>query len=55
MVPQQQCRAKAVSEALKETRVEGTEEQGATNTEVPVNTKVNRSDRPATPIGPVDK
>jgi hypothetical protein len=44
-----------VSEALKETRVKATEERGATNPEVPVETKVNRSNRPATPVGPVDE
>jgi hypothetical protein len=41
MVPRQQWRAKAVYEALKETRVEATEEQGTTGVEVPVETEVN--------------
>jgi hypothetical protein len=53
MVPQQQWRAKAVSEALKEIKVEAIEERGATDAKVPVETEVNRSDRPVTPVGPV--
>jgi hypothetical protein len=55
MVPRQQWRTKVVSEALKETRVEAIEKWGATNAEVLVETEVNRSDRPPTPVGPVDK
>jgi hypothetical protein len=55
MVPQQQWRAKVVSEALKETRVEAVEEQGATDAEVPVKTGANRSDRRTTPVGLVDE
>jgi hypothetical protein len=51
MVPRQQWRAKAVSEALKETRVEVAEERGATDAEVPVKIEENQSDRPATPVG----
>jgi hypothetical protein len=57
MVPQQQWMAKVVSEALKETRVEATEEWGATDADVgPVDKESaqDRSDRPATPIRPVD-
>jgi hypothetical protein len=41
MVPQQQWRAKEISEALKETEVEATEERGVTDAEVPVKTMVN--------------
>jgi hypothetical protein len=48
MVPRQQWRAKAVSEALKETRVEAVEERGATDAEVPVETEENQFDRPPT-------
>jgi hypothetical protein len=55
MVPRQQWRAKVVSEALKEIRVEATEERGVTNDEVPVETKVNQSDRPATLVGLINK
>jgi hypothetical protein len=44
-----------VSEALEETRVEGAEERGVTDVEVPVETEVNRSDRPTTPFGPVNR
>jgi hypothetical protein len=55
MVPRQQWRAKAVSEALKEIRVAAAEERGATDAEVPVATKENRFDRPATPVGSVIK
>jgi hypothetical protein len=51
MVPRQQWRAKAVSEALKETRVEATEERGATDVEVLDEIEENRSDWPATPVG----
>jgi ubiquinone biosynthesis protein COQ9 len=50
MVPRQQWRAKAVSEALKETRVEAAEERGATNALVLVEIDENRSNRPATPV-----
>jgi hypothetical protein len=50
MVPRQQWRAKAVSEALKETRVEAVEERGATNAEVPVEIEENQSDRPPTQL-----
>jgi hypothetical protein len=53
-VPRQQWRAKAVSEALKKTRVDVLEERGATDVEVPVETKVNWFDWPATPVGPID-
>jgi hypothetical protein len=55
VVPQQQWRAKVVSEALKKTRVKVAEEQGVTDAEVLVEAEVNRSDRPATPVGPVDE
>jgi hypothetical protein len=55
MVAQQQWRAKVVSEALKETRVEAAEGRGVTDAEVPVEIEVNRSDRPTIPIGPVNK
>jgi hypothetical protein len=44
-----------VSEALKETMVEAIEELGATDAEVSIETEVNRSDRPTTPVGLVDK
>jgi hypothetical protein len=44
MVPQQQWRAKAVFEALKDTRVEATKERGATDVEVPIEIEENRSD-----------
>jgi hypothetical protein len=44
MAPQQQWSTKVVSKALKETRVEAIEEQGIADVEVPVETKVNRSD-----------
>jgi hypothetical protein len=44
MVPRQQWRAKAVSEALKETRVEAAEERGATDVEVLDEIEENRSD-----------
>jgi hypothetical protein len=50
MMPQQQWKAKAISEALKETKVKIAEEQGAAATEVPVVTKLNWSDRSATPV-----
>jgi hypothetical protein len=50
MVPRQQWRAKAVCEALKETRVEAVEERGATDAEVPVETEENQSDRPPTQL-----
>jgi hypothetical protein len=55
MAPRQQWKAKVVSEALKETRVEAAEEQEAANAELPVKTEANRSDRPATPVGSVDE
>jgi hypothetical protein len=55
MVPRQHWRVKAVSEALKETRVEAAEEQGATDAKVPIETKDNQSDRPATQVGPIDE
>jgi hypothetical protein len=55
IVSWQQWRAKAVSKAPKETRVEAAEERWATDAEVPVETKANQSDRPATPVRPVDK
>jgi hypothetical protein len=54
MVRRQQWRAKVVSEALKETRVEVVEQQGATDAEVPVETEINQSGRPATLVAPVD-
>jgi hypothetical protein len=54
MVPQQQWRAKAVFEALKETRIEVAEEKGVADAEVPVETEVNWSDQPTTPVRPVD-
>jgi hypothetical protein len=55
MVPLQQWRAKAVSEALKETRVEVVEERRSTDAEVLVETEENWSARPATPVGLVIK
>jgi hypothetical protein len=55
MAPRQQWRAKVVSEDLKETRVEVAEEQEAANAELPIETEANRSDRPTTPVGPVDE
>jgi hypothetical protein len=55
MVPLQQWRAKAVSEALKETRVEVVEERRSTDVEVLVETEENWSARPATPVGLVIK
>jgi hypothetical protein len=44
-----------VSKALKEIRIEVAEEQEVTDAKVPVETKVSRSDQPATPVGLVDK
>jgi hypothetical protein len=44
MVPRHGRRAKVVSEALKETRVEALEERGATDAEVPVEVEENWSD-----------
>jgi hypothetical protein len=55
MMPRQQWRDKVVSEVLKEARVEATEEQEAPDAEILVETEVNRSDRPATPVGPADE
>jgi hypothetical protein len=55
MVPRQHWRAKAVSEALKETRVEAAEEWDITDTKVLVKTGVKWSDQPTTPVGPVDE
>jgi hypothetical protein len=55
MAPQQQWRAKVVSEACKETRVEAAEGRGVIDVEVPVETEVNQFDRPATLVGPVNK
>jgi hypothetical protein len=55
MVPLQQWRAKAVSEALKETRVEVVEERRSTDAEVLAETEENWSVRPATPVGQVIK
>jgi hypothetical protein len=51
MVPRQQWRAKAVSEALNETRVGAVEEQGVTDAEVLVETEINLSDRHSAPVG----
>jgi hypothetical protein len=51
MVPRQQWRAKAVSEALNETRVGAVEEQGVTDAEVLVETEINQSDRHSAPVG----
>jgi hypothetical protein len=55
MAPQQQWRAKVVFEACKETKVEATEGRGVIDAEVPVETEVNRFDRPATLVGLVNK
>jgi hypothetical protein len=55
MAPRHQWRPKVVSEALKETRVKAIEEQEVANIEIPVETQVNQSDRPATPVGPGDE
>jgi hypothetical protein len=35
--------------------VEAVEERGATDAEAPVETEVNRSDRPATPVEPINE
>jgi hypothetical protein len=55
MAPRQQWRAKVVSKALKETRVEAAEGRGVTDAEVQIETEVNWFDRPATPVGLVNK
>jgi hypothetical protein len=44
MTPRQQWRAKVVSEALKQTKIEVAEEQEAGDAEVSIETKVNWSD-----------
>jgi hypothetical protein len=41
MTPQLQWRAKVVSEALKDTRVEATKEQEVADVEILIKTKVN--------------
>jgi hypothetical protein len=54
MAPRQQWRAKAVSEALKETRIEVAEEQRVANAEVLIETEVNQSNRPTIPVRSID-
>jgi hypothetical protein len=55
MVSRQQWKGKTVSEALKDTRVEAVEEWGVADTAVSGENEVNRSNRLATPVGPVDE